>query len=525
MDEPGDGQKSVKYSEALASNRLGRCRMCDGSLERYQRDRDVKTLQRIMEENRALVASVARRYLRDPHDVDDIVQETFLKFAGRAGSLSGSMPAWLAMTAQSCSVDLIRRSVRERRRRQGLSHMGAAKQTEFAVSCEAVRARLHDGMLALEPAARELLIERFVRHTPLRVLAGAQNVSVATMSRRVAEAIRELAMILREMGVPTADEQVVAAQFGSPAEILNLSGLHVAGLRFAPDWRAASLSPWGDAALGVPFDGWSRPLRVGVVLSYSSATTRRVNGTFTPPGLQLNLTLQMVHPGLQFVAVIEPGTDEKGLVEQSLRDYSLLGGLVSADDSSALRTLDVILLGNYTHRMPTIISAALVDAVRGGVGLLNELWSGWFDGPNDDANLRSLLLAESAVYAYHTPGKCGLHRPATVLREHAVLPGLKAGTRLSVEGCGPAYRPMPSAQVLIAKDQRLAVGEHHMPNVGTLPMPAYTVGELGKGRVAVVQNWPHWGRREKFESLFDLSFEQYVLNLLNWLAEPRRQAE
>src|SRR4051812_47098924 len=66
----------VKYLESPASGVLRWCRMCDPLLERYRRDRDPRSLERIFIEKRALVASVARRYLRDPHDVDDVVQET-----------------------------------------------------------------------------------------------------------------------------------------------------------------------------------------------------------------------------------------------------------------------------------------------------------------------------------------------------------------------------------------------------------------------------------------------------------------
>src|SRR4051794_37755722 len=76
---------------------------------------------RVVEAYRPLVVSVCRRYLRDPNDVQDAVQQTFLKFAEHAGKVESSLVAWLASAAQSSSVDLIRSCVRERRRREGLA--------------------------------------------------------------------------------------------------------------------------------------------------------------------------------------------------------------------------------------------------------------------------------------------------------------------------------------------------------------------------------------------------------------------
>jgi RNA polymerase sigma factor (sigma-70 family) len=486
--------------------------MCESSLERYQKDHDRRSLHRIIEGNRALVASVARRFLRDPHDVDDVVQDTFLKFASQAPSLRGSLTAWLAATAQSRSVDLIRRSARERRRRIESARC-AASDLRSAEVFESIRLRLDQAMLALRPAARELLLARFVRSVPLRVLAVAGNCSIATMSRRVQDAIGELAGVLRDLGVESADEQVVVQQFDLPGD-----------LRFAPDWRTAELSPLTVAAtpIGLLLPGWSRPMRVGAMISYSTLMLRHVGGGFATAGIQLHLTLAMPVAGVQLVGIVEPGTSHQGVIEGSLRDFGLLGGLIEADDAESLRTLDVILLGNYTARMSPTIARAIVDAVRsGGVGLLNECWAGRSEGAYDDPDLMAIMLADSPVYPHHTPGRCCLPRPATVLRDDRLLPGLRAGTKLIVDGCGPAYRPLRHARVLVARDEQLTQEKHRVEGLGPLPMPVYVVGELGKGRVAIVQNWPHWGLRQPFASTFNVSYQQYTQNLLNWLAEPR----
>ena len=134
--------------------------------DKYRCDRDRRDYERLVEIHRPLVTSVCRRLLRDPNDVDDVVQETFLKLAGSLDTVSGSLAGWLVATARAASVDLIRREVRERNRRCGLGQLGS-QQVEHLATREAIRLRLHDAILAIEPAAREVLIERFVRRTPL----------------------------------------------------------------------------------------------------------------------------------------------------------------------------------------------------------------------------------------------------------------------------------------------------------------------------------------------------------------------
>src|SRR5688500_15098171 len=240
----------------------------DELLERCRREQDRRAYEELVEAHRPLVASVCRRFLRDPDDLDDAVQETFLKFAANLDTLTGSVPAWLSATAQAASVDLIRRSIRERNRRQGLAKTarirGASSGTELEQLAlrEAVRARLHDAMRLLGPAERDVLAERFFRRTPLGVLAVQLGVSVPTASRRVTAALRHLSLVLRDLGVPAASEQMLADHLGD-AHALDACEEDYpdhGGLRFAPDWWSADLTPLGapSAPSASPLlGGWS----------------------------------------------------------------------------------------------------------------------------------------------------------------------------------------------------------------------------------------------------------------------------
>jgi RNA polymerase sigma factor (sigma-70 family) len=542
-----DGAENVKNEGAAASDPLAGCRRCkqlpvvrraenamaDELFERHQCDRDRRSYERLVATHRPLVATVCRRFLRDPDDLDDAVQETFLKLAGNIDSVTGSITGWLASTAQAASIDLIRRSIRERNRRLGLSRVrgssdgtsgsgkGAAQQIERLAAREAIRFRLHEAMLVIDPAARDVLTERFLCKTPLRVLAGRMNVSVPTASRRAAAALRELAHVLRAMGVSAASEQAVADQFDAARALADPESDepdHGGGLRFAPDWRSADLSPLGAASASTLLAGWPRPVRVGVLISYQSTTVMGFNRLYVGTKWQVHSSMFLPAAGLQLVGVVEPSTAHRGIVESTLRDYGIVGGLIEADDETALATLDVLLLG-FNYAMSASVGRAINRAVRSGVGLLNEYWTGTHVGIADHADVRELMLADSSVYKFHMPGECGDPLPATVLREHALLPGLKAATQIMVRGCGPAYRVMPNAQVLATKDYLVQPHEHGMNDLGPLPMPCYIVGQLGRGRVAVVHAWPH----QWFIRYLKLDPNQYFPNLLRWLAAPRQE--
>lgn len=489
--------------------------VADESFERTLRDRDRRTCQRFIEERRSLVESVCRRFLRDPDDVADVSQEVFLRFIQRASGIKTSPAAWLASTASTASVDFIRRASRERRRRRELSKIQTPDRG-LDLPLDAIHRRLEAALLLLGARPRELLVARFFRAEPLRIIAAREQTSVATISRRVAAALRELASILRETGAGEMSDQELAEHLRSSvvANDLELDD----DLRFAPDWRESSRLWAPDAGRFV--EGWTRPIRVGMLFSYSTVLTfSRWAHRYGIIAEQVRTAMLLPAAGVQLVGIIEPGTSHLGMVERTLREYGLVGGLIEADDAQGLATLDVIVIGN-NRRLDPPLANAICGAVRSaGVGLLNEYWTAAEFPEADDPAVREMMLAASPWYAYHTPGRCGAMRPATVIREHPLLPGLKAGTRLDVKGCAPAYHVRADAQVLMIQEHTIPPSVHGMPSLGVLPMPSYVLGNLGRGRVAVINVWSH-GRLLRY---LNVGADEYFTNLLRWLAEPRRE--
>jgi hypothetical protein len=394
----------------------------------------------------------------------------------------------------------------------------------------AIHRRLDEALAAIDTAARSVLTDRFLHNMPLRILAAQRDISVPTASRQVARAIRQLAEVLREMGVAPADDRAVAEHLGdafAADDPVERDDRDHGELRFAPDWRCAELMPLGVASAPPLFSGWSRPLRVGALVSYDSTLVFGANRKQMSATAQVQSTTVFPQPGIQLVAVVEPASAHRGIIECTIRDYEIIGGLIEADDVAGLQTLDVLLLG-INWSMSRSVARAINQAVRGGMGLLNEYWTATQSDSADDPAVVELMLADSVYHNYHMPGQCGLPLPATVLREHALLPGLKANTKMAVSGCGPAYRVRPDAQVLVSKDYVIPPAEHGISGVGPLTMPGYIVGQLGRGRVVVNHLWPARGRNILPHPMFDLSRhldidrEHYFLKLLHWLASPRQ---
>jgi hypothetical protein len=259
-------------------------------------------------------------------------------------------------------------------------------------------------------------------------------------------------------------------------------------------------------------------MRLGVFISYLSITTGGVGGWLHDVEMQARLARLIDHPGIQLVGIAEPNTTHHGPIERTLRDYELVGGLVDASDADSLQTLDVIIIG-INFAMAPQVARAFASAVRSGVGLLNDFWTGGhvgtMNGPVSD-----LMLAASPVFAYHTPGQCGQLLPARVVREDPLLPGLRVGDEFPIWGCGPAMVPAPAARPAIVKDRLVAPHEHNLPRFASLPMPAWTSGELGRGRVVAVSIENHMS---VISHLLKIPASEYLMQILTWLAEPRRE--
>jgi RNA polymerase sigma-70 factor (ECF subfamily) len=160
---------------------------------------DANAVQQCIERYGGLVYSIARRFGRDAHEIDDAVQETFLQLwrvAPRFEPGRCDEPTFVAMIARRRLIDLKRRADR-----RGDVHelpeaieSGAQTQVERTEICDdAAKARMALG--ALKPDQRkvlELAIYDGMSHQEIANETGLPLGTVKTHARRGLERLREL---------------------------------------------------------------------------------------------------------------------------------------------------------------------------------------------------------------------------------------------------------------------------------------------------------------------------------------------
>ena len=159
----------------------------------------------LMEACRPAVTAACRQRLIDHDDVDDAVQETFVKLACRAGGIRGDVGAWLHSAAVTTAIDFTRRAARRRHHLLLAASDGLLERPE-GLSWEAIQHRLEDGLAGLDADSRSLVIARFLDGIPVHVLARQRRVTSSAVSNRVARATAKLRKALRDVGFDSLDD-------------------------------------------------------------------------------------------------------------------------------------------------------------------------------------------------------------------------------------------------------------------------------------------------------------------------------
>ncbi len=491
----------------------------DDDLVRYLTDRDDVSFARLVRRHRPLVVSVCRGLLRDPDGVEEAAQRTFIQFYRQADTITGSLTGWLARVARNACHDLDRERAAERRKRDGWARAagrGDGDGDERYLLNQLVE-RLPGVLSTLRAEERALLIKRYVRRVPLRVLAHAEGVSIATMSRRVYRVLEKLADHASDCVWQALGEQLDDPS-GTLDRALGSEYVRDIGLRVADDWhRTASgeWSPW--ETRHVTLSGWDRPLRVGFLLSQTSYL-RSLHGT-DQVVKQAKFTDGVGDLGIHLVSIFEGDSTGDPVLERAVRDYGVHDGLIEIADKTDLDHLDVIVLSHAFSLLPSVAERVL-RAVRRGTGLLINHLFGNLSPELPDEVLSTLLLAQGPVGMHHewmpTRLGCGRPRPAVVVARHPAVPGLVPGQAFEVGGCGRVYQPVRPARLIIRQREPVR------PNAGmpALPIPVMVSGHIGRGRTLVfnTNQLEYWSER------FGWLGDGFVENLIRWLAEPRRSA-
>lgn len=181
---------------------LPRAGSTDAALAIAARDGHPAAAGEIWDRFAALVRGLLRRSLGPDHDVEDHVQEVFLRFFSRLRELRE--PSAVRSFLVGITLRVSRSELRRRRLRRWLhlTEDGALPDTPAAACDDAARealARLYRILDGLDDEARLAFVLRHVEGLELTEVAGALEVSLATVKRRLGKvSARVLAQVARD---------------------------------------------------------------------------------------------------------------------------------------------------------------------------------------------------------------------------------------------------------------------------------------------------------------------------------------
>ena len=146
-------------------------------------------LDRLLAEE-SFVRSLAKSLLFDDHEVDEVVQQTWLQALRRPPSHAESPRGWLASVVRSQASNLrrgeARRQARERRVAEGLP------SNEDILAREDRRREVVEAVLQLAEPYRSAVLMRYFEHMTPRVIAGELGVPRGTVATRLKRALQML---------------------------------------------------------------------------------------------------------------------------------------------------------------------------------------------------------------------------------------------------------------------------------------------------------------------------------------------
>jgi RNA polymerase sigma-70 factor (ECF subfamily) len=190
------------YDMALAGTVISDRR----EIARGLRDGDVALLQMLVEEYQDRLVRYLVYVLGRREDVDDLVQETWLRVMERGKSYDGRsrFEPWLFTVARHLAIDLVRRRrdvsldaedeggpVVAAPVSQGLSPFAQAARTEDA-------ARLAEALASLRAVTREALVLRFMEDLSLQEIAAVVGAPVPTVAARIYRGLAALRSQMEE---------------------------------------------------------------------------------------------------------------------------------------------------------------------------------------------------------------------------------------------------------------------------------------------------------------------------------------
>ncbi len=186
-------------------------------LKRFARDRSEEVFCELMGRYVHLVFSVAQRRLQDQTQIEEAVQDVFIRLArlDRVPPSEAELVRWLHATVHRISIDRWRQeSRRQEREMKALPQEDASPEPVW----KEVAPLLDDAIAELEPPDRDAILLRFFKDVPFRDVAQLLGVTDAAAKMRTRRALDKLRDHLIRKGL-TGSSAALAAMLDEYAVI------------------------------------------------------------------------------------------------------------------------------------------------------------------------------------------------------------------------------------------------------------------------------------------------------------------
>ena len=176
---------------------------------------DTEAFRALVERHSPLVFRVAYRLTGNPHDADDVVQETFLRAFRRLELFEdrSHFASWLYRIAANCAYDLLRGRRRRERGLEVTEEEGAVDPDRFASEDPApdrlalgaeVRRRVEAVLTRMSVTERSAFVLRHVEGMSIEEIGRALDLGTSATKHSILRAVRKLRRALAPIVRTTA---------------------------------------------------------------------------------------------------------------------------------------------------------------------------------------------------------------------------------------------------------------------------------------------------------------------------------